>query len=158
MLVLRQWCSPASGAPQDPKLLQLTLKSLVGMVHILHASSHDQRKVEIRAILDSYFKVLNSDQPMASLEGSPGPHWEERLIALRVNMLGRWLSGGIAGGWSTTEFRDESSALTPSQVGESPSIQGPPVGSCSCLGAPSCTHVPNLKLCDMFCMYCEEHP
>ncbi|KAJ6655114.1 hypothetical protein lerEdw1_006018 [Lerista edwardsae] len=87
MLVLRRWCSPASGAPRDPKLLQLTLKSLVGMVHILHASSHDQRKVEIRAILDSYFKVLNSDQPMASLAGSPGPHWEERLIALRVNML-----------------------------------------------------------------------
>ncbi|XP_066487542.1 neurobeachin-like protein 2 [Tiliqua scincoides] len=87
MLVLRRWCSPASGAPKDPKLLQLTLKSLVGMVHVLHASNYDQRKVEIRAILDSYFKVLNSDQPMASLEGSPGPHWEERLIALRVNML-----------------------------------------------------------------------
>ncbi|KAH0627677.1 hypothetical protein JD844_003764 [Phrynosoma platyrhinos] len=89
MLVLRRWCSPASTAPRDPKLLQLTLKSLVGMVHILHASSPSQRKVEIRAILDSYFKVLNSDQPMASLEGSPGPHWEERLIDLRVNMLGK---------------------------------------------------------------------
>ncbi|XP_061443028.1 LOW QUALITY PROTEIN: neurobeachin-like protein 2 [Rhineura floridana] len=87
MLVLRKWCSPASRAPKDSRLLQLTLKSLVGMVHILHASSPSQRKVEIRAILDSYFKVLNSDQPMASLEGSPGPHWEERLIALRVNML-----------------------------------------------------------------------
>ncbi|XP_042328517.1 neurobeachin-like protein 2 isoform X2 [Sceloporus undulatus] len=87
MLMLRRWCFPASTAPRDPKLLQLTLKSLVGMVHILHASSPSQRKVEIRAILDSYFKVLNSDQPMASLEGSPGPHWEERLIDLRVNML-----------------------------------------------------------------------
>ncbi|KAJ7322077.1 hypothetical protein JRQ81_018364, partial [Phrynocephalus forsythii] len=87
MLVLRRWCSPLSGAPKDPRLLQLTLKSLVGMVHILHASSPSQRQVEIRAILDSYFKVLNSDQPMGSLEGSPGPHWEERLIALRVNML-----------------------------------------------------------------------
>ncbi|XP_062978473.1 neurobeachin-like protein 2 isoform X1 [Elgaria multicarinata webbii] len=87
MLVLRRWCSPTSGTPKDARLLQLTLKSLVGMVHILHTSSPSQRKVEIRAILDSYFKVLNSDQPMASLEGSPGPHWEERLIALRVNML-----------------------------------------------------------------------
>ncbi|XP_077792798.1 neurobeachin-like protein 2 [Podarcis muralis] len=87
MLVLRRWCSPVSGPPRDSKLLQLTLKGLVGMVHVLHASSPDQRQVEIRAILDSYFKVLNSDQPMASLEGSPGPHWEERLIALRVNML-----------------------------------------------------------------------
>lgn len=88
MLVLRRWCSPLSGAPRDDQLLQLTLKSLVAMVHILHASSPSQRKVEIRALLDSYFKVLNSDQPMASLAGSPGPHWEERLIALRVNMLG----------------------------------------------------------------------
>ncbi|XP_072858872.2 neurobeachin-like protein 2 isoform X3 [Pogona vitticeps] len=87
MLVLRRWCSPLSGAPKDHRLLQLTLKSLVGMVHILHASSPSQRKVEIRAILDSYFKVLNSDQPMGSPEGSPGPHWEEKLIALRVNML-----------------------------------------------------------------------
>ncbi|XP_053116915.1 neurobeachin-like protein 2 isoform X2 [Hemicordylus capensis] len=87
MLALRRWCFPVSGAPKDPRLLQLTLKSLVAMVHILHASSPSQRKVEIRAILDSYFKVLNLDQPMASLEGSPGPHWEERLITLRVNML-----------------------------------------------------------------------
>uniref|UniRef100_A0A8C8SSA1 Neurobeachin-like protein 2 n=1 Tax=Pelusios castaneus TaxID=367368 RepID=A0A8C8SSA1_9SAUR len=87
MLVLRTWSSLGTAEPKDPKLLQLTLKSLVGMIHILHASSPDQRKVEIRTILDSYFKVLNSDHPMASLEGSPAAHWEERLIALRVNML-----------------------------------------------------------------------
>uniref|UniRef100_A0A8C3S4Y9 Neurobeachin-like protein 2 n=1 Tax=Chelydra serpentina TaxID=8475 RepID=A0A8C3S4Y9_CHESE len=87
MLVLRRWCSPRNGDTQDPRLLQLTLKSLVGMIHILHASSPGQRKVEIRTILDSYFKVLNADQPMASLEGSPAARWEEGMIALRVNML-----------------------------------------------------------------------
>ncbi|XP_074841359.1 neurobeachin-like protein 2 isoform X2 [Carettochelys insculpta] len=87
MLVLRRWCSPGDRPTKDPKLLQLTLKSLVGMIHILHASSPGQRRVEIRTILDSYFKVLNSDQPMASLEGPPDAHWEEGLIALRVNML-----------------------------------------------------------------------
>lgn len=102
MLVLRQWCSPRNGDTKDPKLLQLTLKSLVGMIHILHASSPGQRKVEIRTILDSYFKVLNSDQPMASLEGSPATRWEEGMIALRVNMLGRslWEELGLEfGGW-----------------------------------------------------------
>ncbi|XP_053872741.1 LOW QUALITY PROTEIN: neurobeachin-like protein 2 [Malaclemys terrapin pileata] len=87
MLVLRRWCSPRNGDTKDPKLLQLTLKSLVGMIHILHASNPGQRKVEIRTILDSYFKVLNSDQPMASLEGPPAARWEEGMIALRVNML-----------------------------------------------------------------------
>lgn len=89
MLVLLRWCSPGDSAPQDPRLLQLTLKSLVGMIHVLHASSPGQRKVEIRAILDSYFKVLNSDQPMAALEGAAAARWEDRLITLRVNMLGR---------------------------------------------------------------------
>uniref|UniRef100_A0A8C0JCF0 Neurobeachin-like protein 2 n=1 Tax=Chelonoidis abingdonii TaxID=106734 RepID=A0A8C0JCF0_CHEAB len=87
MLVLRRWCSPWNGDTKDPKLLQLTLKTLVGMIHILHASNPGQRKVEIRTILDSYFKVLNSDQPMASLEGPPAARWEEGMIALRVNML-----------------------------------------------------------------------
>uniref|UniRef100_A0A8D0HAD2 Neurobeachin like 2 n=1 Tax=Sphenodon punctatus TaxID=8508 RepID=A0A8D0HAD2_SPHPU len=87
MLVLRRWCSPGIRDPKNSKLLQLTLKSLIGMIHILHASSPSQRKVEIRTILDSYFKVLNSDQPMASLESSPPAHWEDSLITLRVNML-----------------------------------------------------------------------
>ncbi|KAM3822734.1 neurobeachin-like protein 2 isoform 1-T1 [Vipera latastei] len=87
MLVLRRWCLPASGPTKDPQLLQMTLKSVVSMVHVLHTSSPSQRAVEIRAILDSFFKVLNADQPLASLEGSPGPHWEEKLVTLRVNML-----------------------------------------------------------------------
>uniref|UniRef100_A0A8D2LF06 Neurobeachin-like protein 2 n=1 Tax=Varanus komodoensis TaxID=61221 RepID=A0A8D2LF06_VARKO len=87
MLVLRRWCSPAGGAPRDPRLLQLALKSLVRMVHVLHGSSPGQRKVEIRAIVDCYFKVLNADQPMAARDGPPGPRWEERLVALRVSML-----------------------------------------------------------------------
>ncbi|KAM6452892.1 neurobeachin-like protein 2 isoform 3-T3 [Liasis olivaceus] len=87
MLVLRRWCLPASGPTKNPQLLQLTLKSVVCMVHVLHTSSPSQRAVEIRAILDSFFKVLNADQSLASLEGSPGPHWEEKLITLRVNML-----------------------------------------------------------------------
>ncbi|XP_025031656.1 neurobeachin-like protein 2 [Python bivittatus] len=87
MLVLRRWCLPANGPTKNPQLLQLTLKSVVCMVHVLHTSSPSQRAVEIRAILDSFFKVLNADQSLASLEGSPGPHWEEKLITLRVNML-----------------------------------------------------------------------
>ncbi|XP_077160810.1 neurobeachin-like protein 2 isoform X4 [Paroedura picta] len=87
MLVLRRWGSPASGAPKDLRLLRLTLKSLVEMVHILHASSPSQRQVETRSLLGSFFKVLNSDQPMASLDSSPGAPWEEKLITLRVNML-----------------------------------------------------------------------
>lgn len=87
MLVLRGWCSPGDRDTRDPRLLQLTLKSLVGMIHTLHTSSPGQRQMEIRTILDSYFKVLNSDQPMACLEGPPAAHWEEGLITLRVNML-----------------------------------------------------------------------
>ncbi|KAG8138665.1 hypothetical protein E2320_001489 [Naja naja] len=87
MLVLRRWCLPASGPTKDPQLLQMTLKSVVSMVHILHTSNPSQRAVKIRDILGSFFKVLNADQPLASLEGSPGPHWEEKLITLRVNML-----------------------------------------------------------------------
>ncbi|XP_060638681.2 neurobeachin-like protein 2 [Anolis sagrei] len=89
MLVLRRWCSPGSPPPAgDPNVLALTLKSLVGMVHVLHAGSPPgQRKVEIRAILDSYFQVLNADQPVAAMQGSPGGRWEERLVALRVSML-----------------------------------------------------------------------
>ncbi|KAF7243752.1 Neurobeachin-like protein 1 [Varanus komodoensis] len=40
---------------------ELTLKCLTEVVHILLTSSSDQRQVETSAILENYFKLLNSD-------------------------------------------------------------------------------------------------
>ncbi|KAG9277810.1 neurobeachin-like protein 1 isoform X1 [Astyanax mexicanus] len=79
-----------SEAP-DRKAL-LTLACLREVVHSLLASSSDQRQVEISSVLESYFKLLNSD-PAASaqVKGRPAPprsrHWESRFVALQVNML-----------------------------------------------------------------------
>uniref|UniRef100_A0A4W3HXW4 Neurobeachin-like protein 2 n=1 Tax=Callorhinchus milii TaxID=7868 RepID=A0A4W3HXW4_CALMI len=41
--------------------LELTLKCLTEVVHVLLTSSSDQRQVEISTILENYFKLLNSD-------------------------------------------------------------------------------------------------
>ncbi|XP_064410109.1 neurobeachin-like protein 2 [Latimeria chalumnae] len=87
MLVLKSWCCLEKQKPKDPRLLQLTLKCLIGMIHTLHSSSLDQRKVEIRTILDSYFKTLNADRPITDLEDGTKAEWEEGLITLRINML-----------------------------------------------------------------------
>lgn len=85
MLVLQSWC--VSQGARNPRILQLTLNCLISMIHILHSSNPGQRRVEIRHILDSYFKVLNSDRPLYSAERLSGPHWEEGLLTLRINML-----------------------------------------------------------------------
>ncbi|XP_072010630.1 neurobeachin-like protein 2 isoform X2 [Engystomops pustulosus] len=83
MLVLQSRCEPQG----DPRVLQLTLDCLISMIHILHSSSPGQRRVEIRHILDCYFKVLNCDRPLYSPERAPGPQWEEGHLALRISML-----------------------------------------------------------------------
>ncbi|XP_063780672.1 neurobeachin-like protein 2 isoform X2 [Pseudophryne corroboree] len=82
MLVLQSWYVRQDA--RDPRVLQLALECLIGMIHILHGSNPRQRRVEIRYILDSYFKVLNCDRPLCSVEG---PHWEEGLLSLRIGML-----------------------------------------------------------------------
>ncbi|XP_066441347.1 neurobeachin-like protein 2 isoform X4 [Eleutherodactylus coqui] len=85
LLVLQSWC--IGQEERDPRVLQLTLDCLISMIHILHGSSPGQRRVEIRQILDCYFKVLNCDRPLYSPERELGSHWEEGLLALRINML-----------------------------------------------------------------------
>uniref|UniRef100_A0A672QFN4 Neurobeachin-like protein 2 n=1 Tax=Sinocyclocheilus grahami TaxID=75366 RepID=A0A672QFN4_SINGR len=75
----------------DRKAL-LTLGCLREVVHRLLASSSDQRQVEISSVLESYFKLLNSDPAAtAQVKGRPSPprsrHWESRFVALQVNML-----------------------------------------------------------------------
>ncbi|NWW38853.1 NBEL2 protein, partial [Panurus biarmicus] len=73
-----------SGAPPCPALLQVTLRSVVAAVHVLHGSSPGAGPVSLRSLLDGYFRVLNSDLPAASL----APEAAGGLIALRVLMLG----------------------------------------------------------------------
>uniref|UniRef100_A0A8D1AC25 Neurobeachin-like protein 2 n=1 Tax=Sus scrofa TaxID=9823 RepID=A0A8D1AC25_PIG len=67
---------------QDPRLVPLALKALVGAVHILHASRTPPRGPELRALLEGYFRVLNTDWP-----AGPSPDPEEALVTLRVSML-----------------------------------------------------------------------
>ncbi|XP_077175319.1 neurobeachin-like protein 1 isoform X2 [Paroedura picta] len=66
--------------------VELTLKCLTEVVHLLLTSSSDQRQVETSTILENYFKLLNSDH--AAL---PNPRrsrqWESRFIALQIQML-----------------------------------------------------------------------
>lgn len=81
---------------QDPRLVPLALKALVGAVHILHASRTPPRGPELRALLEGYFRVLNTDWP-----AGPSPDPEEALVTLRVSMLGGYgLSGPWVGGTS----------------------------------------------------------
>ncbi|XP_076871278.1 neurobeachin-like protein 1 isoform X2 [Brachyhypopomus gauderio] len=70
----------------------LTLGCLREVVHSLLASSSDQRQVEISSVLESYFKLLNSDPTTAAqVKGHPAPprsrHWESRQLVLQVHML-----------------------------------------------------------------------
>lgn len=82
------------GAAPDRKAV-LTLCCLREVVHSLLASSSDQRQVEISTVLDSYFKLLNYDPNTAGVKGQPrSHHWESRLVALQVNMLGEWSRKG----------------------------------------------------------------
>ncbi|KAM4705340.1 neurobeachin-like protein 2 [Rhinophrynus dorsalis] len=85
MFVLQTWS--VSPDVKDPQILKLALECLISIIHILHGSSPSQRRVEIRTILDSYFKVLNYDRPWSSQEGVSEPQWEEGLLSLRIGML-----------------------------------------------------------------------
>uniref|UniRef100_Q6ZNJ1-2 Isoform 2 of Neurobeachin-like protein 2 n=1 Tax=Homo sapiens TaxID=9606 RepID=Q6ZNJ1-2 len=77
--VVRGW---SRGPAPDPCLVPLALEALVGAVHVLHASRAPPRGPELRALLESYFHVLNADWP-AGLSSGP----EEALVTLRVSML-----------------------------------------------------------------------
>ncbi|NXL54651.1 NBEL2 protein, partial [Podilymbus podiceps] len=69
--------------PPVPGLLELALRSVVAVVHVLHGSSPGAGPVPLRVLLDGYFRVLNSDLPGASL----APEAAGGLIHLRVLML-----------------------------------------------------------------------
>ncbi|NXT55301.1 NBEL2 protein, partial [Pluvianellus socialis] len=72
-----------AGTPPVPGLLELALRGVVAVVHVLHGSSPGAGPVPLRVLLDGYFRVLNSDLPVASL----APEAAGGLIALRVLML-----------------------------------------------------------------------
>lgn len=80
--------------PLVPGLLKLALRGVVAVVHVLHGSSPGVGPVPLRVLLDGYFRVLNSDLPVASL----APEAAGGLITLRVLMLGRWLGTGVGTG------------------------------------------------------------
>ncbi|NXL71966.1 NBEL2 protein, partial [Leptocoma aspasia] len=84
-----------SGTPPSPALLEVTLRSVVAAVHVLHGSSPGAGPVSLRSLLDGYFRVLNSHLPAASL----APEAAGGLIALRVLMLGRLGTGWALGMW-----------------------------------------------------------
>ncbi|NXJ97928.1 NBEL2 protein, partial [Corythaixoides concolor] len=71
------------GTPPVPGLLELAIRGVVAVVHVLHGSSPGAGPVPLRVLLDGYFRVLNSDLPVASL----APEAAGDLIALRVLML-----------------------------------------------------------------------
>ncbi|MBN3300810.1 NBEL2 protein, partial [Amia calva] len=87
MQMLTCWCEHGAPEHKDPQLLWMTLKSLTTMIHLLHASSLDQRQVDIRTVLESYFRLLNWDRLPSSQGEGQGGHWEDNLITLRTHML-----------------------------------------------------------------------
>ncbi|KAM9783238.1 neurobeachin-like protein 2 [Neosynchiropus ocellatus] len=84
--VLRGWCCRTSGEPRDTRLPRLSLQCLTSVVHLLHTSSPAERQVEIRSILESYFQLLNWNQPLRS-EQQDRESWEGGLISLQSLML-----------------------------------------------------------------------
>ncbi|KAM4836011.1 neurobeachin-like protein 1 [Thomomys bottae] len=66
--------------------VELTLKCLTEVVHILLTSSSDQRQVETSTILENYFKFLNSDHS-ALPNKKRSRQWERQFIALQIKML-----------------------------------------------------------------------
>ncbi|XP_075385717.1 neurobeachin-like protein 1 isoform X2 [Tenrec ecaudatus] len=75
------------GDPEEVgRKVELTLKCLTEVVHILLTSSSDQRQVETSTILENYFKLLNSDHS-ALPNQKRSRHWESRFIALQIKML-----------------------------------------------------------------------
>ncbi|NXJ86632.1 NBEL2 protein, partial [Trogon melanurus] len=71
------------GTPQLPGLLEVALRGVVAVVHVLHGGSPGAGAVPLRVLLDGYFRVLNSDLPVGSL----APEAAGGLIHLRVRML-----------------------------------------------------------------------
>ncbi|KAL4635789.1 neurobeachin-like protein 1 [Arapaima gigas] len=73
------------------RMALLTLGCLREVVHCLLASSSDQRQVEISAVLENYFKLLNSDPATMQIRGRVSQqrshHWESCFVALQVHML-----------------------------------------------------------------------
>lgn len=69
--------------------VELTLKCLTEVVHILLTSSSDQRQVETSTILENYFKLLNSDHS-ALPNQRRSREWESRFIALQIKMLSKY--------------------------------------------------------------------
>ena len=69
--------------------VELTLKCLTEVVHILLTSSSDQRQVETSTILENYFKLLNSDHS-ALPKQRRSREWESWFIALQIKMLSKY--------------------------------------------------------------------
>uniref|UniRef100_A0A8D1N3F4 Neurobeachin like 1 n=1 Tax=Sus scrofa TaxID=9823 RepID=A0A8D1N3F4_PIG len=87
MRVLADCDSWEDGSPEEVgRKVELTLKCLTEVVHILLTSSSDQRQVETSSILENYFKLLNSDHS-ALPNQRRSRQWESRFIALQIKML-----------------------------------------------------------------------
>lgn len=87
MRVLADCDSWEDGNPEEVgRKVELTLKCLTEVVHILLTSSSDQRQVETSTILENYFKLLNSDHS-ALPNQRRSREWESRFIALQIKML-----------------------------------------------------------------------
>lgn len=90
MRVLADCDSWEDGNPKEVgRKVELTLKCLTEVVHILLTSSSDQRQVETSTILENYFKLLNSD-PSALPNQRRSRAWESRFIALQIKMLSKY--------------------------------------------------------------------
>ncbi|XP_037379777.1 neurobeachin-like protein 1 isoform X1 [Talpa occidentalis] len=87
MRVLADCDSWEDGNPKEVgRKVELTLKCLTEVVHILLTSSSDQRQVETSTILENYFKLLNSDHS-ALPNQRRSRQWENRFISLQIKML-----------------------------------------------------------------------
>lgn len=90
MRVLADCDSWEDGNPEEVgRKVELTLKCLTEVVHILLTSSSDQRQVETSTILENYFKLLNSDHS-ALPNQRRSREWESRFIALQIKMLSKY--------------------------------------------------------------------
>lgn len=88
MRVLADCDSWEDGNPEEVgRKVELTLKCLTEVVHILLTSSSDQRQVETSTILENYFKLLNSDHSALPNQRRSRQKWENRFIALQIKML-----------------------------------------------------------------------
>lgn len=89
MRVLADCDSWEDGNPEEVgRKVELTLKCLTEVVHILLTSSSDQRQVETSTILENYFKLLNSDHS-ALPNQKRSREWESRFINLQIKMLSK---------------------------------------------------------------------